>query len=67
MPVLIQRLSDNNVSSRMDAAGALGRIGPQAKAAIPALEAITKEKHIDLFPHVKNAVLDALERISTGN
>ncbi len=63
IPKLVELLGDSYVTHRIDAANLLGELGARARVAIPALEAVTREEMIELFPQVDRAVRDALARI----
>ncbi len=63
VPILVAILSDKFTTTRVDAAAALGRIGPGAKEAISALEAILNEDLIEFYPQVREAVTDALDKV----
>jgi len=60
IPLIIGRLSDKVFLLREEAAVALGRFGPEASAAIPALQRMVKE---DAERSCRQAAADALRRI----
>jgi len=62
VPVLIGALKDKEI--RTEAAGALGEMGPPARAAIPALEEAIKAKGKDKT--YKKSAADALKKIQSS-
>jgi HEAT repeat protein len=58
VPALAESLKDTDTFVRRDAARALGDFGPEARAAVPALLALQKDKE-----PVRRAVEEALGRI----
>lgn len=59
VPVLVRGLADSEAITRIQAAESLGRLGPLAKPALPALKAAREDPNQD----VRAAVAAALERI----
>jgi HEAT repeat protein len=59
VPVLVKALGDSEAMARRHAAESLGRLGPLAKPAVPALKAALKDPDDD----VQAAAAAALERI----
>ncbi len=49
VPRLISALADEHHGVRKEAALSLGKIGPAAKAAIPALDAVRQESNLGQF------------------
>ena len=62
IPLLTALLKDQQWEVRWVAAEALGKVGPEAKAAIPALTELLKYGH----EQVRQAASDSLERIKKG-
>ncbi|MHB1033611.1 MAG: HEAT repeat domain-containing protein [Pirellulales bacterium] len=63
--ILVERiiqLTDERPRTRIDAANALGRMGPEAKPAIPALTELLRDKD----PNVRIAAVSALGRIASA-
>lgn len=60
IPLIIERLTDKVFLLREEAAVALGRFGPAASAALPALQRMVKE---DAERSCRQAAADALRRI----
>ena len=59
MPVFVKVLRDSKNSGRARAATIQARMGPAAKAAVPALTAVTQEQ----FSYTRVKAEEALERI----
>ena len=72
IPRLIPLLSHSNLTLRQEAAYVLGGYGAAAKEAIPALEALLKQRRFQREPdgsidyRVQKAVEEALKRIEGG-
>ena len=58
--ILIDKLKDPNVSVRINAAIALGDIGPDAKAAVPILTEVLKDED----KYVREGAREAIEKIN---
>jgi HEAT repeat protein len=63
MLLLIEALKDRYAGTRAWAAGTLGRLGPQAKAATPGLRQALKDRN----RRVRRAAAKALRRIKNEN
>jgi HEAT repeat protein len=61
VPALAQLLNDPEPSIRLEAARVLGKIGPIAEQAVPALLGVLKDENTD--ERLKKAVFQALEKI----
>lgn len=76
VPVLLETLSDTNLTVRQRAAGSLGKIGPGAKAAIPRLKAMLTDKDENVrllsmkaiwqISHETNVCLPVMEQLLGG-
>jgi hypothetical protein len=62
VPVLLDLLGDRQSSQRFTAAETLGRIGPPAQAAVPALRSIKEDAEED--KHLRHAAWEALRKIT---
>jgi HEAT repeat protein len=60
VPALVGALRDEHIEVRLAAAAALGRIGPAAAEAIPALTALLEQSD----ERFKNTIRSAIEKIS---
>jgi HEAT repeat protein len=60
IPALIEALKDEVEIVRIEAAAALGQIGPKAEAAVPALEKLVAS---DAHAHVREVAADAVRQI----
>lgn len=60
VPALAEALKDENAFVRRDAARALGKVGPEARPAVPALLAAARK---DRERSVRKAVAEALKKI----
>ena len=65
VPRLVQALAEEDWYPRANAAWALGEIGPEAREAIPALEALARDEDQD--EEVRQAAAEALEKIRRGS
>jgi HEAT repeat protein len=59
VPVLVEKLKDENVYVRRDAARALGHFGPDARDAVPQLRALLRDREAS----VRRAATQALAKI----
>lgn len=62
VPVLVERLQDEDAFVRRDAANALGQIGSAARSAESALVAATHDRNA----HVRQAATDAVQKVRAG-
>ncbi len=60
---LVKNLKDKRADVRSNAAGALGQIGPEAKAAVPALSEALKDDEA----RVRSSAADALDQIRSDD
>jgi HEAT repeat protein len=61
VPFVAELLTDPNLEIRLAACGALGEMGPDARAAIPALTKAADD------PELKGFVHHALKKVDSGN
>ncbi len=56
VPILIEVLGDADPMVRLSACNSLGRIGPAAEAALPALQSVRKDRWVSIDSASKNAI-----------